>query len=275
MLTHLLEAAFLGLVQGVTEFLPVSSTGHLILFQKLFGLDQRTYGLSFDMFTNLGTTLALFWFFRSDLWELLRLLRLPGKGRPLSQAERVPWWILGVTVLVGAVGFLLEDQIATTFRTLPLIAAMLAGFGVLMLVAERYATQRTDQLSARTAYGMGLAQIIAFLPGVSRSGVTITTGLFLGLTRAAAARFSFLLSAPITLAAIVKRLSTAAGDFQATPPTAEVTSFYLVGFLVAGVAGYYSIKFLLGYLARFSLAAFAYYRLTLAAAIVIGLLVTG
>ncbi|HSI20385.1 MAG TPA: undecaprenyl-diphosphate phosphatase [Verrucomicrobiae bacterium] len=269
--TSVLEAIILGSAQGLTEFLPVSSTAHLVVLQHVFGLDQRTYGLSFDMFANLGTTLALIWFFREDLATLVRRLRLPKEGAPLSIAEKVPWWILSVTIIVGATGYLLEHLIASTFRSLPLIAGMLVFFGIVMLLAEKYAAThpRTTALSATRAYGVGLAQIIAFVPGVSRSGATISTGLFLGLTREEAARFSFLLSVPITLAAIGKRMVTVAGDFAVNPPSADVILFYMAGLISAGVVGYFSIRFLLTYLRTSSLAAFSYYRFALAAAILV------
>lgn len=266
-----LQAAVLGSVQGLTEFLPVSSTAHLFIFERLFGLSQSTYGLSFDMFTNLGTTLALIWYFRIDLWMLIKRLRLPRADAPLSRAEQMPWWILGVTVMVGAAGLALENRIATSFRSLSVIAAMLVLFGIVMLWAEAVAKKRGSQseLTTRPAYLIGLSQMLAFIPGVSRSGATISTGLFLGLSREEAARFSFLLSVPITLAAILKRMLTAVHEFQTTPPSSEVVWFYVVGLIFSTVVGYYSIRFLLAYVRRSSLAAFAYYRFLLAAVLLV------
>jgi undecaprenyl-diphosphatase len=271
MILHLVEAAILGAVQGITEFLPVSSTGHLLILQRFFGLDQATYGLSFDMFTNLGTTLALIWFFRADLLRLLKLIRLPRRAQPLTPEERVPWWIIGITLIVGAFGLVLEKKIATSFRSLGIVAAMLVLFGLVMLYAEAVARKQLKKVTigVRQAYGIGLAQILAFVPGVSRSGATISTGLFLGISREDAARFSFLLSVPITLAAILKRMATAVGEFQATPPSNEVVIFYLVGLLFSTVFGYYTIRFLLDYIRRSSLAVFAYYRFALAAVIIL------
>jgi undecaprenyl-diphosphatase len=271
MMLHLVEAAILGAVQGITEFLPVSSTGHLLILQRFFGLDQATYGLSFDMFTNLGTTVALIWFFRADLLRLLKLIRLPSRAQPLTPEERVPWWIIGITLIVGACGLVLEKKIATSFRSLGIVAAMLVLFGLVMLLAEAVARKQLKKVTigVRQAYGIGLAQILAFVPGVSRSGATISTGLFLGISREEAARFSFLLSVPITLAAILKRMATAVGEFQATPPSNEVVIFYLVGLLFSTVFGYYTIRFLLDYIRRSSLAVFAYYRFALAAVIIL------
>jgi undecaprenyl-diphosphatase len=266
MITGVIEAIILGIVQGITEFLPVSSTGHLTVLQTLFGLDQKRFGLSFDMFTTLGTTLALIFYFRKDLWSLILNIRL----RPKTHEQRLVWWIIGVTVIVGLAGLLLEDMIATSFRSLPLIAAMLVLFGAVMLFAEYVASHKPKgELTPTRAYGVGLAQILAFIPGVSRSGATISTGLLLGLSREQAARYSFLLSAPITLAAIAKRSVTALAEFRQAPLTVDERWFYIIGFIAALIAGYYSIRFLLQYLAKYSLAAFAYYRFGLAAVIVL------
>lgn len=270
MILHLLQAAFLGAVQGITEFLPVSSTGHLLIFETIFHLDQKTYGLSFDMFTNLGTSLALVWFFRKDIADILRRFTT----KPKTIAEKTPWWILWVTILVAAAGLVLEDTIATSFRSLGLVATSLAAFSLVMLAAEAYASKKPAKpLSTPSAFVIGLAQVLAFVPGVSRSGATISFGRFCQVDRAEAARFSFLLSIPITLAAILKRMLTAAGEFQQTPPGMEVMLFYLVGLVVAAVVGYYSIRFLLEYVRKASLAAFAYYRIGLAILLGVYLLV--
>jgi undecaprenyl-diphosphatase len=259
-----LQAGILGFVQGITEFLPVSSTGHLVIMESLFHFDQARYGLSFDMFTNIGTTLALVWYFRGDLWNLLRSLRLPSAKKPLSLEEKKPWWILGSTIIVGIAGFALEKRIATTFRSLPLIALALILFSFVMLYAEyRAKQQKPSALTVKKAYGVGLAQMLAFIPGISRSGATISTGLVMGLTRVEAARWSFLLSAPITIAAILKRLLTAGQEFTQTGLSTETVMVYLIGAVVAGITGYYSIRFLLKYLQHSTLAAFAYYRIAL------------
>lgn len=273
---YLLQAAFLGIVQGITEFLPVSSTGHLTIAQHIFHLDQARYGLSFDMFTNIGTSVALIWYFRKDLWDIARSMRIPTSDNPLSQQEKLPWWILGATIIVGLAGFILEDTIATTFRSLPLIAATLFVFGIVMLIAEKVAekTPRSQAMSIVQAYIVGLAQIVAFIPGVSRSGATISAGLFAGLDRAAAARFSFLLSAPITVAAIAKRMLSAGSEFSQTGIDAQLATFYVIGALTAGITGYYAIRFLLAYLQKYSLAAFAYYRFILAGCVALYLLLS-
>jgi len=177
MLPPLLQAVVLGAVQGVTEFLPVSSTAHLILLQRLFGLSQETYGLSFDMFTNLGTLAATVIFFRADLAGIFGRLRLP-LGRPLSAPEKLPWTILLSTIPVGLVGMLLQKRIETSFRTLPVIAASLAAVGLLMICVEmRGRHNQTTEPRTSQVYGISLAQCLAFVPGVSRSGITISTAM--------------------------------------------------------------------------------------------------
>lgn len=263
-----LQAVILGAVQGVTEFLPVSSTGHLVILEHFFHLDPNQYGLSFDMFINLGTTLAVTWYFRHDLLSIFRKLRFPN-GKPYTKEEKLPWWILGVTALVGIAGLLLEKHIDSTLRTLPIIITMLIVFGAFMLLAEKLGKQKSTELSGTQAYLVGLSQILAFVPGVSRSGSTISSGLFLGLTRETAARYSFLLSVPVTLAAILKRLATTASDVQQNGIAAETAMFYIVGLIVSTIVGYYTVHFLLEYLRKYSLAAFAYYRFGLAAILIV------
>lgn len=262
----LIQAATLGAIQGVSEFLPISSTGHLVIAQHFFGLDPKTFGLSFDMFTNIGTTTALVMFYRKDLVAIFSKLRFPS-AEPYTQEEKLPWWILGVTALVGVAGLLLEDRIATDFRSLTVIGTMLIAFGAVMLIAEKVGTRNTsDTMSAKRAYLVGLAQILAFVPGVSRSGATISMGLFSGLTRATAARYSFLLSVPIITAATLKRMVTASSEITFT---ADVASFYLVGALAAGIVGYISLRLLISYLQKYSLAVFAYYRFALGTALLL------
>lgn len=258
-----LEAAALGLLQGVTEFLPISSTGHLILLQQLFGLDQQVYGLSFDMFTNLGTTVALVAYFWRDLVALVRNVRWPRPGHDVTPETKQVGWILGATLVVALVGLLIEDTIATDFRSPELVSWMFILFALVMLLAEYRAARRPQQpLSTSSAYAMGLAQAIALIPGVSRSGISISAGLMAGLDRVTAARFSFLLSLPITVAAIGKRLLTAQSELAGSL-TPEIVLFYTVGILTAGLAAYATIHYLLRFLSKYSLAVFAYYRILL------------
>lgn len=265
MLTHLLQAAILGAVQGISEFLPISSTAHLIIFEKLFKLDPVTYGLSFDMFTNLGTLLATFIFFRNDIKDLLSRLRIPSSSKPLTAAEKLPWTILLATIPVGISGVVLQDRIEHDFRTLPIIATSLVLVGIVMIVVERTARHsQSTEPTTKQVFGISLSQIIAFFPGVSRSGITISTGMGMGLSRVTAARYSFLLSLPITTAAVALQLAKFGKSSLETGLAGEVIAFYMVGVAVSLLVGYATIKYLLDFYTKYSLATFAYYRFALA-----------
>lgn len=259
------QAISLGLVQGLTEFLPVSSTGHMVLAEHLFHLDKDLYGLSFDIFTSIGTTAAVIWYFSSDLWHYLRLLRLPSKAKPLTNEEKIPWWIAGVTVIVGITGLALEEKISNQLRELPYLALGLVSFGIVLLLAERSAklSKPSSELTATRAYSLGIAQVFAFIPGVSRSGATISVGMLKGLSREAAARFSFLVAVPITLAATLQRLTKLEGLSGST------LAFYVISMVTAGVTAYYTIHFFMRFVREHSLAGFAYYRFALAVIVLI------
>src|SRR5690606_12938328 len=149
------EAAILGTVQGITEFLPISSTGHMVLLQRWFGLNQQVYGLSFDMFTNLGTLTAVTVYFWKDIVKLVSNIRLPKRGVPTTTETKQAGWILGTTLLVGLAGLALEGVIATSFRTPLLVGVMLIVFGAVMLAAEAAARRSERQLlNAKRAYAM-------------------------------------------------------------------------------------------------------------------------
>ncbi|MGH9791124.1 MAG: undecaprenyl-diphosphate phosphatase, partial [Candidatus Acidiferrales bacterium] len=204
------QAVILALVQALTEFLPISSTAHLYLFPWLFGWGDP--GLTFTMVVHAGTLLGVvLYFFRT--WVALGLnglgLRYPATASPDEQrrARRMFWFIAAATVPAALAGALLERYIETTFRTPFLMGAMLIGIGLLMWYAESRSalTRGMDSISFGDAMTIGIAQALALVPGVSRSGITITAGLFLGLTREAAARFTFLLSTPIIAGATAKK----------------------------------------------------------------------
>jgi undecaprenyl-diphosphatase len=266
---HLLQAAVLGVIQGVTEFLPISSTGHLIIGQRLFGLDQQVYGLAFDMATNLGTLVALYIFFWKDILTTIRQLKLPQRGHEITEGSKTSWRILAITIVVAVIGFLAKDSIEGVFRSTTLVAIMLVIFGIYMLVAERLAHHAQSLSKPFSQWAMGLSQAIALIPGVSRSGITISTGLITGMNREQAARFSFLLSAPITTIAVTVGLIDAFITISRNGATASILGFYIVGFITALISGYWAISFLLRYLQKASLAAFAYYRFALAAVLLL------
>ncbi len=249
-----LYAIILGIVQGLTEFLPISSTGHLILTERLFGLDPAVFGLPFDAAIQLGTTVAVVYFFRRDLLDLLKGFRQPDQRRLLAA-------LVIATIPALFFGLLLQSQIEGPFRQLPVIASTLAVGGVIFLLVERFATERkaAAQTTRLDALMIGLAQAVALVPGVSRSGATIVAGMLLGLGRAAAARFTFLLSVPIiTIAGSKKLLDVVQGGEGGR------LDLVLVGLLTAMVVGYLAIKYLLKFLASHRLDGFAYYRFVVA-----------
>jgi len=238
----LLEAIVLGLVQAATEFLPVSSTAHLLVFGELFG--QRLSDERFRAFVaiiQIGTTLAVIAYFRRELWSLLRAgVRSLLRGRPLETPEsRLGWLIVLGTVPAALLGKLLERRIEALGNGV--IAASLVAWGLLLLLAERLASHRrgVEDVGPGDALAIGVGQALALVPGTSRSGATITTAMLLGLTREAAARFSFLLSVPITLGAglykLRKVLPALHGQPAWTLATAAGTAVsFLFGLLVIG-----------------------------------------
>jgi undecaprenyl-diphosphatase len=268
------EAIILGTVQGLTEFLPVSSSAHLILARALFGWDAEQLGMSFDVACHVGTLLAVVAYFRSDLMAMAAavpgLLRRPlwpadGPGRQL----RI---IAAGTVPVVIAGLLLAGSIEETLRT-PLVAAgSLLVVAVLFLLVERVGARTRDEgtLTVWEAVLVGTAQATALVPGVSRSGATITAGMFLGLRRDGAARFSFLLGVPAILAAALHE----GLHLLKAGLTAQQGGIFLVGMAVSAVVGYATVKYFLKYLVNHTLAVFAWYRIALAA-ITIAWLIAG
>jgi len=272
----LFQALVLGVVQGLTEFMPVSSSAHLIIVPWVLG--WRDPGLAFDVALHLGTLLAVLTYFWRDWLDIISgffaSLAARSMGRTLNR--RLPWLII-VGCIPGAVVGAIGDQFIESLFHSPneahrasamlAIAALLAMLGALLWLADRLARHRRtlSQIGFGDAIVIGLAQALALLPGVSRSGSTITAGLALGLRRETAARFSFLLATPIIAGAGLKK---AYDVLQAGFPAAERLPF-LVGFLAAAVVGYLCIAFLLRYLQRNSVNVFVYYRWLLAAGIVL------
>lgn len=264
-----LQAVILSLIQAVTEFLPVSSSAHLILAPLLFGWPDQ--GLDFDIATNTGTLLAVLLYFRRDLGELLRGLGSGERtvGFDLPPRQLVGYLALG-TVPVGLVGLVFQDVIATVARNPRLIAFTAVVFGLLLGWADRRG-RRERELGSLTwgdALAIGAAQALALAPGTSRSGITLTAALLLGLTRPAAARFSFLLSIPVGVLAAglsAKHLI----DERLLP--GEWLNVGL-GIVVSAVAGYLVIDWLLAWLRTRSVQVFVVYRLLLGLGIGLALL---
>lgn len=259
----LLAAALLGIVQGVTEFLPVSSSAHLILARTFFGWDADRLGLAFDVACHVGTLVALLLYFRQDVASML--VALPEMLRPsASPPARLAWLLVIGTLPVGIAGLLFSDWIEASARTPSVAAAALAVGGVLLLIVERVGKRRSDieQLRVSDALLIGAAQALALVPGISRSGATITAAMFLGLRREAAARFAFLLGILAISAAAAGEALPVLHQFR-LPGVAQV---FAVGAATSAVVGYVVIKYFMRYLSRRSLDAFGTYRLGLAAA---------
>jgi len=261
----LFKAVVLGIVQGLAEFLPISSSAHLILARAFFGWDGDQFGLPFDVALHVGTLLAILVYFRDDLLRMLAAV--PDMfSRSASGPARLAWLVVFGTIPVVIVGLLLRN-LEDALRSPVIAGSMLAVGGVLLLLAERVGSRTRDaeSLSAAEALGLGVAQSTALVPGVSRSGATITLGLFLGLRRDAAARFSFLLGVPaISAAAAHEGLK-----LLHEPMPAGSAQLFLTGMVVSAAVGYLTIKYFLQYLSSHSLAVFAWYRLALAACVAI------
>lgn len=276
-----IEAVVLGIVQGLTEFLPISSSGHLRIVPELFGWGDP--GAAFTAVIQLGTMAAVVIYFWTDLWRItrawfadvpraLRWLRTPAERAELRPAEdaRMGWYLIVATIPIGIFGVAFKDQIETGARNLWLVACTLLVGGAIMWWADRTArrTKSIHDIGVREGVTIGVAQSLALVPGVSRSGATITAGLFLGFKREDAARFSFLLSIPaVVLSGLFQLKDVGAGD----GPGAAAT---LVATIVSFVVGYASIAWLLKYLVRHGLTIFVVYRLLLGVAL-LGLLAAG
>ena len=263
-----LEAIVLGITQGLTEFLPISSTAHLRIVPAFAGWDDP--GAAFTAVTQLGTMAAVLLYFRADLTRIsrawLRSLREPEARRELD--ARLGWYIVLGTVPIGIFGILFKDQIETGARDLYLISVALIVLGLILLAADRVGRhdRRIEQIGTRDGLIIGLAQALALVPGVSRSGATISAGLFMGFERAAAARYSFLLSVPaVVLSGLLELGSILSGEeHQKTSLPALVLAT-----LLAFAVGYASIAFLLRYLADHSTTVFVVYRVALGSLVLV------
>jgi undecaprenyl-diphosphatase len=264
------ESVVLGIVQGLTEFLPISSTGHLRIVPALAGWDDP--GAAFTAVTQLGTMAAVVLYFRADLMRIGRswlrsvfpLRSLRGRFGELDHDARMGWYILFATIPIGIFGLAFKDQIENGARDLYLIGSALIVVGLVMLAAEEVATRDRDidDVNGRDGGVIGLAQTLALIPGVSRSGATISAGLFMGLDRTSAARFSFLLSVPAVVLSGLFELRHI-GESGGAPAGATALAT-----LLAFVTGYASIAFLLRWLAGHSLGVFVAYRFVLGALVI-------
>jgi undecaprenyl-diphosphatase len=266
------QALVLGIVQGATELLPVSSSGHLILVPWLadwqYLKEHDAFNQTFDVSLHLGTLIAVVLYFRGDIARLaVAWLATIRRRRIETVDERIAWYIAAATVPAAIVGAVGENLIAERLGEPWQIAILLAVFGVLLYLADRRpATRDMGEIGVKSAVAVGLAQTLALMPGVSRSGVTITAARFLGLDRDSAARFSFLLLVPITLGAVVYK---GVSDVLLADLPAGAAGPFLVGSLASLASGIAAISALLGYVRRHDYSIFVWYRVLLAAAVLL------
>jgi len=254
-----LEAIVLGLIQGLTEFLPISSSGHLRIVPALAGWEDP--GAAFTAVIQLGTMAAVLVYFRADLWRIavswVRELRLPFRQR--STDANLGWFIILGTIPISIIGLLFSDQIESGARDLYITGTALILFSFVMLAAEHYGSRERELtgMTGRDGLYIGFAQALALIPGVSRSGATISAGLLRGFDRTAAARYSFLLSVPAVVLSGLYELKNIGGEGGVeVGPT-------IIATVLAFVSGYAAIAWLLRYLATHSLKVFVAYRIPL------------
>jgi undecaprenyl-diphosphatase len=270
---NIFQSIFLGLIQGAGEFLPISSSAHLVIAPWLFHFPDP--GLSFDVALHFGTLIAVVLYFWKDWVTILKLTILP-KARlfpdrsstpviPQSQAlygKNILYFLIIATIPGAIFGYLFESEAETVFRSPLLIAFTLSVLGLILYLVDRYHIhrKRLNQMTWLDSLLIGLSQAVAVIPGISRSGSTITTGLALGLNRVSAARFSFLLSTPIIFGAAILKAPHLV--------KAGIDIYLAAGMLSAAITGYFAIKYLLKFIEKASYAIFFWYRLAMALVIV-------
>jgi len=254
----ILEVVILGLAQGLGEFLPISSSAHLVLIPWLFGWTDP--GLTFDVALHVGTLVAVVLYFWKDWWQLIT----KGFTDVRSVKGRLFWYLVVATVPGAIGGFLLEKKAETLFRSPILIATMLILMGILLYWADRRSSKKIEinHITFGTSLFIGISQALAIIPGVSRSGITMTTGLWMGLTREGAARFSFLLSTPIIFGAAMVKLPGVISN------SSVITLDFTIGMAVSCITGIASIGFLLRYVQTKDFLPFVWYRFILGAVVI-------
>ncbi len=255
----ILQAVILGLAQGLGEFLPISSSAHLVLIPWL--LTWTDPGLTFDVALHVGTLVAVVLYFWKDWWQLI----IKGFTDVRSVKGRLFWYLVAATVPGAIGGFLLEKKAETVFRSPLLIAVMLIWMGIFLYWADRRSAKKMemDKITLGTSIFIGISQVLAIVPGVSRSGITMTTGLLTGLNREGAARFSFLLSTPIIFGAAMVKLPGIISN------PSLITLDFTIGMAVSCITGIASIGFLLRYVQTKDFLPFVWYRFILGALVII------
>ncbi len=252
----IIQAISLAILQGLTEFLPISSSAHLILLPILLGWEDQ--GLAFDVAVHIGTLSAVVAFYRKDISQIIKAWFSSIIGKGVTDDSKLAWYIVLGTIPVGLVGISLSDTVETTLRFPIIIAAATIIFAILLWYAERESTETRATVTLKVAIIVGLFQAIALIPGTSRSGITITAGLLMGLKREYAARFSFLLSVPvIALAGMLKGLDL----YQSSEPL--MLNYMILGAVISSAVAYFSISWFLKLLDKVGMMPFVYYRIIL------------
>ncbi len=254
----IVQAALLALIQGLTEFLPVSSQAHLVVYSLFTG--QEYQGLDYDILLHAGSLVAVVTYFRHELWSMAREWTAAVTGGQSTADSQLAWWIIIGTIPAGILGLLLKDLAEEALRSPLIMGSALIGFGLLLGLADwRHRGERDEySLKLKDVLIIGFSQALALIPGTSRSGITITAGLFLGMSREASARFSFLLSVPIITAASLLGVRDLLGRGMETEPDALV-----VGFVVATISTYACIHYFLALIKRIGMQPFVAYRVIL------------
>jgi undecaprenyl-diphosphatase len=259
----MLEVIILSIIQGITEFLPISSSAHLILPSAIFGWEDQ--GIAFDVAVHVGTLLAVMLYFRQDIANLT-VGWIKSLGGQHSTDSKLAWWVILATIPAGLAGLLAADLIETFLRSPWVLAITTIVFGLLLWLADATAKQQVsmEQMNWRQALIIGLAQAVALIPGTSRSGITMTAAMLLGLDKVSAARFSFLLSIPIIVLS---------GGYQASKLLSEPTQYDISGILLGMVLSFISalicIHFFLKIISRMGMLPFVIYRLLLGVGLIV------
>ena len=276
----ILQAILLGLIQGITEFIPISSSAHLIIIPWLFGWNSPILeSLTFDVALHLGTLVALIVFFWQDWKNIIKAGFASIIERKINNQpeRRLAWFIIIATIPAAIAGLSFEHTIENYFHSSPIqpnamltMALIIAMMGILLLLADQFSkrTKNLNQISFLDSILIGISQACALFPGVSSSGVTLTSGLALGYSREAAARFSFLLSTPIIAGSGLKSLHHVYKGLKAGIITSSELMLFPIGLLSAAISGYFCIRFLINYLQKHSVNIFVYYRFALAALVI-------